>query len=385
MYHAHFALREEPFGVSPDQRFFMETEQHREALATLYYAIRQRRGFALLLGRAGLGKTSVLVQLVRRLEGETETAWLPHPYFDRTNVLESILLSLGLTATGSLAQDHRLFYKFLIDTRQAGKTCVVIFDEAQDLSLDTLETIRMLSNFETPTEKLVQIVLAGQPRLASTLAKPECEQIRQRLNVIARLRPLTGREVHDYVGHRLRAAGAFSPEALAAGASSGLFSPDALDAVAAASDGVPRNVNTICFNSLTLAYAVGKNQVGRGEVKEVLHDLDLGSNLTQLPAEPSPGRPVVARPVVAMPVVAMPVPVIPVPMQTAPEDAVAPKPAPASANSVNSLNYAAAIPAPIPGFQTIGFQPIDSSFRSAFIAGSVMLLVAGTFLLRDLL
>lgn len=124
MYHAHFALREEPFGVSPDQRFFMETEQHREALATLYYAIRQRRGFALLMGRAGLGKTSVLVQLLRMLEGEAETAYLPHPYFDRINVLESILLSLGLTATGSLAQDHRLFYKFLVDTRQAGNGAI---------------------------------------------------------------------------------------------------------------------------------------------------------------------------------------------------------------------------------------------------------------------
>ena len=258
MYHAHFALREEPFGVSPDHRFFMQTEQHREALATLYYAIRQRRGFALLLGSAGLGKTSVLVQLLQMLEGEAETAYLPHPYFDRANVLESILLALGLNVTGSVAQNHRIFYKYLTDTRQAGKTCVVIFDEAQGLTQDTLETIRMLSNFETPREKLLQIVLAGQLRLGDTLRKPECEQIRQRLNAITRLAPLTGAEVHEYVSHRLKAAGA----------SVSLFAPDALDAVAAASGGVPRNVNTICFNSLTLAYAVGNRQVSCGDVRK---------------------------------------------------------------------------------------------------------------------
>jgi general secretion pathway protein A len=280
MYHAHFALKEEPFGVSPDRRFFMPTEQHREALATLYYALRQRRGFALLTGRAGLGKTSVLVQLVQMLEGHAEVAYLPHPYFDRATVLESILLSLGVNSTGSLAQDHRLFYKYLLETHRSGKTCVVIFDEAQDLNHDTLETIRMLSNFETPTEKLLQIVLAGQPRLAETLQQRECEQIRQRLNVVARLKPLDGREVHEYIAYRLHAAGAGAD----------LFAPAALDAIAAASGGVPRNVNTICFNSLTLAYALGSSQVGCDEVAEAVRDLDLttdDSNTVAIVSDPA--------------------------------------------------------------------------------------------------
>jgi type II secretory pathway predicted ATPase ExeA len=315
MYHAHFALKEEPFGVSPDRRFFMQTEQHREALATLYYALRQRRGFALLVGRAGLGKTSVLVQLVQMMEGHAEIAYLPHPFFDRSTVLETILLSLGLNATGSLAEDHRLFYKYLLKTHHAGKTCVVIFDEAQDLNHDTLETIRMLSNFETSTGKLLQIVLAGQPRLADTLKLPECEQIRQRLNVVARLRPLAGREVHEYVVHRLSTAGA----------SSDLFAPAALDAIAAASGGIPRNVNTICFNSLTLAYALGNSRVGCDEVDEAICDLDL--TLDDLaPADPAP----VAAP---------------------PES-------------------------------TLAFQPIGRSFRSIFITGSVVLVVACALIWR---
>src|ERR1700691_2594593 len=133
MYHDYFGLKHEPFGVSPDGRFFLETEQHREALASLYYGVSQRRGFTLLVGQAGLGKTSILVQLLERLEGEAEIAYLPHPYFDKTNVLESILTSLGLDTTPSLAHNHRLFYEHLLETRRTGKTCVVVVDEAQNL------------------------------------------------------------------------------------------------------------------------------------------------------------------------------------------------------------------------------------------------------------
>src|SRR5947209_8909569 len=138
MYHAHFGLREEPFGAAPDQRFFLPTEQHREAVATLLYSIQQRRGFSLLYGPPGLGKTSVIVQLMQRLEGKAEVAFLPHPYFDSETVLESILDTLGLPVSGSRARDHRNFYEYLLRTRGAGKTCVVIFDEAQNLTPDTL-------------------------------------------------------------------------------------------------------------------------------------------------------------------------------------------------------------------------------------------------------
>ena len=202
--------RRNRFGVSPDQRFFFQTEQHREAVATLYYAVKQRRGFALLVGRPGLGKTSVLVKLIDMLRDEAETAYLPHPYFDRNTVLESILVSLGLETTGSPAQNHRLFYQYLLRAHNLGKTCVVIFDEAQNLTHETLEAIRMLSNFETPTAKLVQIVLSGQPGLAQVLTHPEMEQMRQRLNAIARLRPLDANETREYILHRNRVAGAAS-------------------------------------------------------------------------------------------------------------------------------------------------------------------------------
>jgi type II secretory pathway predicted ATPase ExeA len=270
MYHAHFGLNEEPFGVAPDSRFYYETDQHREALATLYYAIEQRRGFALLIGRAGLGKTSILVNLSQLLKGKAEIAFLPIPCLDPSAVLDAILLSLGLPTQSSLAQDHRTFYEYLMKLRLAGKTCVVLFDEAQGFNRDTLEAIRMLSNFETESEKLVQIVLCGQPQLAETISQPGCEQLRQRLNVVARLEPLGSAEIGEYIVHRLKTAGG----------SGALFDREAVKAITEAAGGVLRNVNTICFNALTIAYALGHSSVGVGEVAEALRDLDVFARLT---------------------------------------------------------------------------------------------------------
>jgi general secretion pathway protein A len=268
MYLSHFSLNEEPFGVSPDGRFFYQSEQHKESLASLYYGIRQRRGFALLVGRAGLGKTSVLVQLIQLLENRASIAYLPHPFYDRATLLESILVSFGLEPSTSPAQNHRLFFQFLSEQRFAGKTCVVILDEAQDLSYDTLEAVRMLSNFEMPTEKLLQIVLSGQPRLAEILAQPAYEQLRQRMNVIARLQELDPQDIRKYVEQRLKVAGR---------ASSQLFAPEALDAIAVASDGVPRNINTLCFHSLTIAFALNRTRVHLEDVSEAIRDLHLAA------------------------------------------------------------------------------------------------------------
>jgi general secretion pathway protein A len=269
MYHAHFALAEEPFGISPDGRFFYETEQHREALATLYYGIQQRRGFGALIGHAGLGKTSVLFRLREVLRNQAETAYLPHPYFDRETLLEAVMFSFGLSPLPSVAQNYWLFHQYLLEVHASGKTCVVIFDEAQAFNADTLEGIRLLSNFETGSEKLVQIVLSGQPGLAETLAQSKCEQLRQRVNVVARLEPLSDIEVSLYMAHRLATAGC----------SASIFASEAVRTIASASGGVPRNVNTICFNALTLAYAVGRPRVGKDEVAEVLQDLDLDCDL----------------------------------------------------------------------------------------------------------
>jgi general secretion pathway protein A len=265
MYHSHFGLKEEPFGVTPDPRFFYQTPQHREAISTLFYALHQRRGFALLVGPPGVGKTSVLFTVVRMLKGSAQIAYLANPCYDSTSVLDAILAAYGLIPAESRAASQRLFYQFLLRTRDAGKTCVVIFDEAQELDRDTLESIRLLSNFETPEGKLVQIVLAGQPALAETLRRPDCEQIRQRLNAISRIGPLSRSEVGEYIGHRIETAGG----------SPALISPAAIEAIASASGGVPRNVNTIAFNALSLGFALNREQIGPAEILEATCDLTL--------------------------------------------------------------------------------------------------------------
>jgi general secretion pathway protein A len=276
MYHEHFALRDEPFSASPDDRFFYQTEQHTEAVATLLYAILQRRGFGLLVARPGLGKTSVLRRLVFLLEGKADVAFLPQPYFDHQNILEAILTALGIEPQAAPSQNYRLFYQYLMKTRATGKTCVVIFDEAQNLDLNTLEAIRMLSNFEASGQKLIQIVLAGQPRLVEVLKQDDSEQIRQRINVVSRLHPLASYEVFDYIAHRLQISGG----------SLSLFAPDALRAIASGSGGVPRNVNTICFSSLSLAYALDRTEVGSAEVNEAIRDLDLTSEVVHSEGAP---------------------------------------------------------------------------------------------------
>lgn len=264
MYYSHFGFQEEPFGVTPDPRFFFGSRQHQEAVATLFLATSQRRGLALLVGPAGLGKTSILFTLTRMLKGSAQIAYLANPPYDRKTILESILTSYGIEPTESPNVNQRLLFQYLLKINAEGKTCVAIFDEAQDLERDRLEDIRLLSNFETPAGKLLQIVLAGQPRIAETLSRPDCEQIRQRCGAVLSLVPLSPSEACEYLVHRLRAAGA----------SREVFAPAAVDAVISAAAGVPRNMNTICWNALNVAYALGSRQVTAANVAEACRDLD---------------------------------------------------------------------------------------------------------------
>ena len=262
MYCAHFGFAREAFGVSPDSSFYFASSQHAEASASLYYAVSQRRGFAVLIGAPGLGKTSVLVQLAEDIAAEARVAFFVHPEFEGGAVLQSVLLAMGLEPEPDPVRSHRQLHAFLLDLQRAGKTCVVIFDEAQHLDAKSLETIRMLSNFETPRQKLIQFVLAGQPALAELLRLPECEQILQRINIVAHLEPLGPLQVEQYIAHRVAHAGAVRNP----------FLSEAVRAIAAASKGVPRNINTLCFNALNLAFADGKAHVDAACVAEVVRD-----------------------------------------------------------------------------------------------------------------
>jgi len=265
VYHRYFGLPEEPFGVTPDPRFFLTNGQHAEATASLLYSVNQRRGFAALIAGPGLGKTSLIVSLLPRLRVCSDVVFLVHPKLDADALLESVLQGLMIDPETEQAKRSRQFADYLLELDRSDRSCVVILDEAQNLSFEALESVRMLSNYEMPGRKLVQFILVGQPALGALLTRPECEQIRQRINIVARLEPLNPECVAAYIQARIRIAGG----------SGNPFTKDAIEALAANSGGVPRLVNTLCFNALGLAFADRSKVVTSLHVAEAWADLRL--------------------------------------------------------------------------------------------------------------
>src|SRR5215813_10555761 len=238
MYADFYGLRELPFNVTPDPRFLYLNDCYQEALAALGYGIDARKGFISLIGEAGTGKTTLLRRLLDSVAPSTRTVLLLNPTVSFEEILEHILLELGVPPEGGkkLVLLQRL-NEFLIEHTRSGGNVALLIDEAQDLSPGVLEELRLLSNLETAREKILQIVLAGQPELDGILANPGLRQLRQRVTLRIRLRPLSSAEVALYVRTRLEHAGAASRD---------LFSPDALARVAELSQGIPRLVNVLC-------------------------------------------------------------------------------------------------------------------------------------------
>jgi len=265
----HYGLREQPFGVTPNPRFLYLTPSHREALASLVYGIDSGRGFLALIAAPGMGKTTLLFQVLERLGATARTVFLFQAQCGSRDLLRSIMSDLGLPAEeeDTVAMQNRL-NQVLIEELQARRKFVLVIDEAQNLDDSALECVRMLSNFETPREKLMHIILAGQTQLAEKLARPSMVQLRQRISMLIRLRPLGPAETADYIEHRLRVAGC---------ADGSLFSTAAVREIAALSGGIPRNINNISFNCLSLGYAGGHKRIESATVREVAADLDLSS------------------------------------------------------------------------------------------------------------
>lgn len=266
MYESYFGLHRAPFGVTPDPRFLYRTARYEEAFATLLYGIRERKGFVTLTGEAGTGKTTLLHAVITEL-GETPFVFVFNPVADFDQLLAIICDELGLEP-GRPDRPARLaaLNRFLTAQLRAGRTTVLLIDEAQNLSPQTLEDLRQLSNLETPTEKLLQIVLAGQPELAARLADPSLRQLRQRVALRQELRPLSPREVGDFVRHRLRAAGALDES---------VITPGALSRIVRFSAGIPRLVNVICDNALLVCYGLSQRSVTAAMVDEVADDLGI--------------------------------------------------------------------------------------------------------------
>ena len=267
MFLRYYGLNEQPFGTTPDPRFLHLSASHREAFASLVYGIETGRGFVGLIAEPGMGKTTLLFQLMEKLQNSARTVFLFQTQTNTREFLSNLIADLGLDPTGQdVASLQRQLNEILIREAQMGRQFVLIIDEAQDLEDSVLESVRMLSNFETARTKLMQIVLAGQPPLADKLSRPELEQLKQRVSIICRLEPFNVEEVAVYIGHRLEMAGYKGGQ---------LFTPEAISIIAAKSGGIPRNVNNMCFHALSLAYAQGKKRIDRSIVEEVLDDLDL--------------------------------------------------------------------------------------------------------------
>jgi TonB family protein len=262
-----YKLQEQPFSDTPDPRYVYLSETHREALASLFYGIQTGRGFLALIAEPGLGKTTLLFHLLERLRTSARTAFLFQTQCDSRELLRYLLTDLGIDARDKdLAWMHERLKEVLIGEASAGRRLVVFIDEAQNLKEPVLETVRLLSDFENPHSKLMQIVLAGQPELADKLARPELAQLRQRISILSRLSRFTQSETDAYINHRLRVAGYKGGQ---------LFPSEAQSMIAAWSEGVPRNINNLCFNVLTLGYALGRREIDCSLVEEAANDLDV--------------------------------------------------------------------------------------------------------------
>jgi general secretion pathway protein A len=276
MFSEFYNLREQPFGVTPDPRYLYLSAGHREALASLFYGIETGRGFLSLIAEPGMGKTTILFQVLKRFY--SHSAFLFQTQCNSRELLCYLLEDLGLdNHDRDIVRMHSELNDFLYRESKAGNPVVVVIDEAQNLSDRVLETVRLLSDFEAPEKKLLQIVLAGQPGLARRLSHPGLAQLRQRISIQARLEPLSPVEVAGYINHRLKMGGYRG---------SGLFTPTALQLIAERSAGIPRIVNNLCFNALSMGCAMRREKIGAEVVQEVAKELSLGAKAARAPVSP---------------------------------------------------------------------------------------------------
>jgi len=267
MYTSFFGLQEKPFAITPDPRYLYLSERHAEALAHLLYGINEAGGFIQLTGEVGTGKTTVIRSLLEQLPGHADVALILNPRITPAEFLLTICEELHVhvpeSGRGSTKTLMDLLGRQLLDTHARGRRVVLIVDEAQNLSTQTLEQVRLLTNLETATTKLLQIILIGQPELRELLDKPELRQLAQRITGRYHLDPLSTEETAGYVKHRMRVAGA-TAEA---------FTPTALREVHRLSHGIPRVINVICDRALLGAFTQEDHRVGANLVRQAASEV----------------------------------------------------------------------------------------------------------------
>ncbi len=268
MFLEFFGLREQPFGVTPDPKYLYLSQTHREALVSLTCGVQSDRGFMALISPPGMGKTTLLYQLLDQLRDSARTVFLFQTQCTSREFFRHLLSELGVDSQEmDLVAMHDKLNEIVFAEMLAGKRFVLVVDEAQNLHEYVLETVRLLSDFETPHAKLLQIVLAGQPQLAEKLSHPDLLQLRQRIAILNTIEPLNPGETAEYIEHRLRVAG-YSGGVL--------FSREAMLTIADRSQGIPRNINNLCFNAMSLAYQRELKTIEPHIVQAVVKSLDLG-------------------------------------------------------------------------------------------------------------
>ncbi|MGL4475779.1 MAG: ExeA family protein, partial [Shewanella sp.] len=277
MYKAFFGLSDNPFSIAPNPAYLFLSERHSEALVHLTYGLGDSGGFALLTGEVGTGKTTVSRCLLGQLPENTDTAFILNPALTELELLATICdeLHIDYQAQPTLKQLTDLISRFLLNNHQQGRNTVLIIDEAQHLRASVLEQLRLLTNLETDTKKLLQVVLIGQPELQQLLKRQELRQLAQRITARYHLMPLNQQEVARYVQHRLEVAGRFQP----------LFSAKALVHLHQLSGGIPRLINLICDRALMAAYAKGLANVGREQVASAALEVS-GDAIEAAPSRP---------------------------------------------------------------------------------------------------
>lgn len=270
MYNEYYKFKESPFNLTPNSRFFYESDRHTEALSTLYYAIEQRKGFVVITGDIGSGKTTVCRALINKLSANAQVALITNTHLSGKDLLMSILDDLEVDYTpGSKAKLHSQLNDYLIQQLMRDNNVVLIIDEAQNLTPSVLEEVRMLSNLETENEKLIQILFLGQPELKKKLSLGRLEQLRQRIAVYYELTPLTAEDTTKYIKHRLQ---------VASGSKREYFTEGAIARVCEFSKGIPRLINGVCDSALLTGFVEGHDKINLDIIEEVIKE----SPMTQL-------------------------------------------------------------------------------------------------------
>jgi general secretion pathway protein A len=268
MYKNYFGLKDNPFNVNPDPRYLFLTKEIEEALSGLMYGVLNRKGFITLTGEVGTGKTTLINRLVEWLhQRQVRTAFLFNSRMNTNQLFDFILAEFGISCESrTKSQQLMRLNQWLLERYRAGETAVLIVDEAQNLTYPVLEEIRLLTNLETSTEKLLQIVLSGQQELEEKLKLPQLRQLRQRIMLRCKTSPLTKEQTHDYIAERLRIAGASGER---------IFSPKTVETIHLYSMGIPRVVNLLCEHSLINAYVEQQRPISPKIVEDVAHEFQL--------------------------------------------------------------------------------------------------------------